>query len=154
MTEQSANSQDSATTSWPTPAPTVAAVSIGASGNRTTQSDHCPECGEHLLRQTDICPACGADLRQPPKQIRCMHCNTTASSELVVCPGCGRELREAPPKVVTYGAPVALALLLALVIITQWHRITPIAWARANILRGVTMVEEVSSSIEPEMVIV
>jgi len=83
-----------------------------------------------------------------------MHCHTTASSELVICPGCGRELREAPPKVLTYGTPVLLALVLILLLVTQWHRISPVAWARANLVRGVGIVEELSSSIEPEMVIV
>jgi len=154
MTEQSANSQDPALSGWPTPTPPAAAVSIGASGIRTTQNDQCPECGEHVLRQMDVCPACGGNLRQTPKQIRCVHCHTVASSELVVCPGCGRELREAPPKLLTYGAPVVLALLLAVLLVTQWHRISPVAWARTNLLRGVGMVEEISSSIEPEMVIV
>jgi LysM repeat protein len=89
-----------------------------------------------------------------PKQIRCMHCYTQASSELVVCPGCGRELREAPPKLVTLGLPVVLALLLVALVVSQWERVSPIAWARSNFLRGVILMEGLSASFEPEMVIV
>ncbi|MCB0188741.1 MAG: hypothetical protein KDE31_30940, partial [Caldilineaceae bacterium] len=100
------------------------------------------------------CAACGESLVQEPKQIRCMHCHTTCSSELVVCSGCGRELREAPPKLMTVGAPAVLALLLVAVLVTQWGRISPIAWARTNLVRGVVLVEGISASIEPEVIIV
>lgn len=82
-----------------------------------------------------------------------MHCNRVASSELVVCPGCGRELREAPPKLLTFGAPVVLTVLLVALLVTQWERINPIAWARSNLVRGVVLVENMSARIEPEMVI-
>ncbi len=120
----------------------------------TTRKNVCPGCGERIQNQLDSCPACGESLAHAPKKIRCMHCHTTASSELVVCPGCGRELREAPPKLITIGVPALLALLLVVLAGTQWARISPIAWARTNLVRGVGLVEDISASIEPEMVIV
>jgi LysM repeat protein len=52
------------------------------------------------------------------------------------------------------GAPAILALLLVILIGSQWQRLSPIAWARANVLRGVVLVEDISASIEPEVVIV
>jgi LysM repeat protein len=83
-----------------------------------------------------------------------MHCKTHASSELIVCPGCGRELREAPPKLVTIGAPALLALLLVMLVATQWERVSPITWARSNLVRGVTIVEDISANMDPAVVIV
>jgi LysM repeat protein len=154
MIEQSANSQDSTHDRWQHPPLAANAASISTAEVHTIRKDVCPECGEHVQGQVDACPACGANLAQAPKQIRCMHCHTTASSELVICPGCGRELREAPPKLMTYGVPALLALLLVTLIATQWQRVSPIAWARTNLVRGVGLVENISASIEPEMVIV
>jgi LysM repeat protein len=63
-------------------------------------------------------------------------------------------LREAPPKLVTVGAPALLALLLVALVATQWQRVSPIAWVRENLMRGVVIVENVGASIEPEVVIV
>lgn len=154
MSDQSANSQDSGRQGWHTSPLPANSVSIGTTEIRAKRKIVCRGCGEHVDSHTGACPACGENLAQAPKQIRCLHCNTLASSELVVCPGCGRELREASPKFVTIGVPTVLALLLVVVIVSQWERISPIAWARANLIRGVVVVENLSQSIEPEMLIV
>ena len=154
MTELSANSQDSARHDWQSPRQTDQAVSVGVTDIRVTKRDLCPECGVHVASGAENCSACGESMVHVPKQIRCMHCHTTCSSELVVCSGCGRELREAPPKLMTVGAPVLVAVLLVAVLITQWGRISPITWARTNLVRGVVLVEGISASIEPEVVIV
>ncbi len=154
MSEQSANSRGSVEYGWQPSPVTASPISIGTTRTRKTEATVCPECGEHVHSQTGACPGCGEDLGHRPKQIRCMHCSTPASSELVVCPGCGRELREAPPKFMTIGAPALLALLLLVLIATQWERVSPIMWARSNLVRGVTLVEDLSASIEPEVVIV
>jgi LysM repeat protein len=154
MTEQSANSQDTARYHWQSPPVAADAVSIGSTDIRSIRRNVCPECGEQVHSQMDSCPACGESLARKPRIIRCMHCSTTASSELTLCPGCGRELREAPPKLLTYGAPALVALLLVFVLVSQWERVSPIAWVRSNLMRGVVIVENVGASIEPEVVIV
>jgi LysM repeat protein len=154
MSEQPATSQDSGRNGWQHPPQTANAISIGSTETRTFAKHVCPGCGERVESQLDTCPACGENLVHAPKQIRCMHCHTPASSELIVCPGCGRELREAPSKVTTLGVPALLALLLMALVVSQWERVSPIAWARSNLVRGVILVEDLSASIEPEMVIV
>jgi LysM repeat protein len=154
MSEQSANSRGSVESGWQPSPVTASPISIGTARTLKTEATTCPECGEHVHRQTGACPGCGEDLGHSPKQIRCMHCSTPASSELVICPGCGRELREAPPKFMTMGAPALLALLLLVLIATQWDRASPIMWARSNLVRGVTLVEDLGASIEPEVLIV
>ena len=154
MTEQSANLPDSTHDDWQLPPQAANAVSVGVTDIRITKKDVCPECGAHVARDTEDCAACGESLVREPKLVRCMHCHTTCSSELVVCSGCGRELREAPPKLVTVGAPAVMALLLVALLVTQWGRISPIAWARTNLVRGVVLVEGISASIEPEVIIV
>lgn len=154
MTEQSANLPDSTHDDWQLPPQAANAVSVGVTDIRITKKDVCPECGAHVARGTKNCAACGESLVHEPKLVRCMHCHTTCSSELVVCSGCGRELREAPPKLMTVGAPAVMALLLVALLVTQWGRISPIAWARTNLVRGVVLVEGISASIEPEVIIV
>lgn len=154
MTEHSANSQDSAHDDWQLPLQAANAVSIGITEIRATRKDICPECGAYVASNADSCLACGESLTHAPKPIRCMHCHTICRSELVVCSGCGRELCEAPPKLMTVGAPALVALLLVALLVTQWGRISPISWARTNLVRGVVLVEGISASIEPEVVIV
>ncbi len=153
MTEQSANPQESARYGWQTPPQATNALSIGTVDIRAHYKT-CPECGAPVASQAASCQECGESLVRVPKQIRCMHCHTTASSELTLCPHCGRELREAPPKLMTVGAPALLALLLVILVATQWSRINPVTWARTNLVRGVVLVEDISARIEPEMVIV
>jgi LysM repeat protein len=154
MSEQSATSQDSGGEGWQFSPQTANAVSIGMTETRRFTKHACPGCGERVESHTDTCPACGEHLAHAPKQIRCMHCHTPASSELIICPGCGRELREAPSRAITVGMPALLALLLMALVVSQWERVSPIAWARSNLVRGVILVEDLSASIEPEMVIV
>lgn len=154
MSEQPATSQDTVHVGWQRPPLTANALSTGTTEIHTTKKQACPECGERVQGDMETCAACGENLTKPPKPVHCMHCHTVASSELVLCPGCGRELREAPPKLVTYGAPALLSLLLVTVLVTQWERISPIAWARTYLANGVVLVENIGASVEPEMVIV
>lgn len=153
MTEQSVDTQATAQYEWQTPPQAAEARSIGVIDIRGSRNV-CPECGARVVGNGESCSECGENLVDVPRAIRCMHCHMTASSELVVCPGCGRELREAPPKLVTVGAPALAALLIVALLASQWGRISPVTWARTNLVRGVVLVEDIGARLEPEMVIV
>lgn len=79
----------------------------------------CKSCDTYAYATTGICPECGDDLQAQPRVIRCRRCGQQANSELVICPHCARTLVAAPSRVWTMGAPAALALLFALVLVGQ-----------------------------------
>ncbi len=77
---------------------------------------HCPNCGSQTQPSDTICAGCGIRLRKSARQIRCRHCHHQASSQLVICPSCGRHLRPAPSRLLSWGLPLLLALLIAVVL--------------------------------------
>ncbi|HXF64322.1 MAG TPA: LysM peptidoglycan-binding domain-containing protein [Caldilineaceae bacterium] len=136
--------------SAPGPSPTPPAAGA-ISGLRAVASRPCPACGAVAWGHTSVCPACGESLKRRPKKVRCARCGGLASSELVLCPHCGRELHPAPPRLLTWGAPVILAGLLALMVASRWESGNPFAWARERLAAGLTVIGQ---RIEPEVVIV
>lgn len=122
-----------------------------AAGLHSLGARQCPACGAYAPAHTSVCPECGESLQHRSKKIRCLRCGGQASSELTLCPHCGRELRPAPPRLLTWGVPAALALLMVFVLGTQWESGNPLAWARDTLRAGFTVVGE---RIEPEIVLV
>jgi LysM repeat protein len=131
--------------------PTISLVPLNIRGAAVRS---CPACDAPVGVGATQCAECGEPLVRAPKQIRCAHCATLAISSLTVCPGCGRELREAPPHLLRYGAPLLAASVLLLLMGLVWTRLSPLNWARNNLARGVTLVEGIGASLEPQMVIV
>lgn len=155
MTEHpQAHISDRTNNTWQSPLPAEYPVSMTPVSIRGVQSRMCPCCGEPVGSDAKACEACGEELLHAPKLIRCAHCATQASSALTVCPGCGRELHEAPPRLLSYGAPALAAVVLFFLLSFAWTQLRPLNWARNNLVRGVTLVEDLGASLEPEVVIV
>jgi LysM repeat protein len=55
---------------------------------------------------------------------------------------------------VSYGVPALAAVVLLFLFSFAWTQLRPLNWARSNLVRGVTLVEDLGASLEPEMVIV
>lgn len=153
MTDPSVNVAENARqTARTLPSPTGSPTAAGpGAGLRSLGARQCPNCGAYASDHTSVCPECGESLQRRAKKIRCLRCGQPASSELTICPHCGRELRPAPPRLLTWGAPAALAALFLLVMALRWDNGNPLVWARDRLAAGFTVVGE---RIEPEIVLV
>lgn len=76
----------------------------------------CVNCGTEIPAGATVCAGCGIRLRKPARRIRCRHCHHQASSQLVICPSCGRHLHPAPSRLLTWGVPLLLALLIGVLL--------------------------------------
>lgn len=123
------------------------------SSQRPRRAMHrCPNCGAINRNHASSCPECGENLRARPQRIRCSQCGKTSSSALVLCPHCGRELVAAPaPWFIWVGS--ALLILLFLFVIGRWGSLYPLGWVSDRIDAGLTMLNELGESMDPNMVI-
>lgn len=80
------------------------------------EQHQCANCGTEIPAGATVCAGCGIRLRKSARRIRCRHCHHQASSQLVICPNCGRHLRPAPSRLLTWGVPVLLALLIGMLL--------------------------------------
>lgn len=80
------------------------------------EQHQCANCGTEIPSGATVCAGCGIRLRKSARRIRCRHCHHQASSQLVICPSCGRHLHPAPSRLLTWGVPVLLALLIGLLL--------------------------------------
>lgn len=88
------------------------------------------------------------------RTIRCQRCHQRASANLVVCPHCGRELHPARSRWLTWGAPIGLVVLFALLFVARGSRSNPITWAQARISSLGAVMGDISTQLDPEVNIV
>ncbi len=119
----------SATAPTGSPSENMSAESSGRSGGTRT----CPNCGSSVSAHASVCPTCGEGLNDRGGRIRCRFCGERSSAELTICPHCGRELSSAPPRIVTWGIPIVLALLLLAIIMRQADASNPLTWAQERL---------------------
>ena len=122
-----------------------------APGVRSIGVRPCPTCGASVNVNATVCPSCGDPLPSQTKKIRCRRCHKSASSSLVVCPHCGRELRAAPSRLLTWGVPVLVAVLLMGVLATRWNRGNAVNWLQAQVQRVTNFVSGLGERLQPDV---
>lgn len=127
--------------------------SAGA-GVRTAGVRPCPSCHTQVSVHATVCPNCGENVAVKEKTVRCRRCRQRASSNLVVCPHCGRDLYPATTRWLTWGMPLlALVLVLAL-LLGRMLRGDPAQWLQRQSERMTSLVQALSSRLEPEFSVV
>lgn len=88
------------------------------------------------------------------RTVRCKRCHQRASAHLVVCPHCGRDLHPARSRWLTWGAPLGLVVLFALLFVARGSRSNPITWAQARVASLGAVMGDISTQLDPEVNIV
>ncbi|MEJ5249006.1 MAG: LysM peptidoglycan-binding domain-containing protein [Caldilinea sp.] len=133
--------------------PRVPVSSHPAGDLRSAATRLCPTCNSSVSIHASVCPVCGDALPSRTKQVRCRRCGKKASSALVICPHCGRELHPAPPRLLTWGAPLALVALFGAAFLVQLGSASPTHWALRQVDRAVAFVAAIGDQLQPDLTI-
>lgn len=129
-----------------TPAPAGIAPGVRAVGVRP-----CPTCGAPVNAGATVCPSCGEPLAARAKKIRCRRCHQPADASLVICPHCGRELHAAPSRLLTWGIPALVLLLLLGMLATRLSRGNPVNWVQTQVQRTTRFIGGLGERLQPEV---
>jgi LysM repeat protein len=133
------------------PTQTSRAGGVAPANVQMISSRRCPNCGTAVPAGSSVCSACGERLETKPRKVRCRQCGGAATSQLVICPHCGRELRAAAPRAVTWGLPLLAALLLLVLLVSQWGRLSPFGWLGRQSVAAASWISEFGASLDPQV---